>query len=52
MTVLILCSLQSTLGKSVVVQGALGTPQGVRVSPTAPFNKYLITIKKPTYTKL
>jgi len=34
--VLRLRSTKSILGKSVVVQGALGTPQGVRVSPTAP----------------
>jgi len=38
LTVLILCSLQSTLGKSVVVSGERVMPQGVRVSPTAPKN--------------
>ncbi len=40
---LILCSLQSTLGKSVVVSGERVMPQGVRVSPTAP-KKSLIMI--------
>ena len=39
LTVLILCSLQSTLGKSVVVSGERVMPQGVRVSPTAPKNQ-------------
>ncbi len=39
LTVLILCSLQSTLGKSVVVSGERVMLQGVRVSPTAPKRK-------------
>ena len=39
---LILCSLQSTLGKSVVVSGERVMPQGVRVSPTAPKNAHII----------
>jgi len=41
--VLILCSLQCTLGKSVVVSGERVMPQGVRVFPPAP-KKSLIMI--------
>jgi len=40
--VLILCSLQSTLGKSVVVSGERVMPQGARVSPTAPKKGFMI----------
>ena len=43
---LILCSLQSTLGKSVVVSGERVMPQGVRVSPTAPKSIFMIEYLK------